>query len=237
MGCQMTLKPEVTAITFVALGTSLPDTFASKASAVNEPTADNSLGNITGSNSVNVFLGLGLPWMIAAIYWSHHADDPVLAAQWHAKYADEPWHTPDMAVGFAVPAGQLGYSVAIFTVCALICLGTLMLRRSVLGFERARPCKVHTHTHIYIGLPSGPPLWPLGSAAAPEARQHGARCARQARWPLGDAPRAPPAPYLRSHAPLSTPPRLGGPEWHKNVTVVLFVFLWFFYIALSAAAA
>ena len=158
----MGLKSSVTAITFVALGTSLPDTFASKASAVNEPTADNSLGNITGSNSVNVFLGLGLPWMIAAIYWSHHADDPVLAAQWHAKYADEPWHTPDMAVGFAVPAGQLGYSVAIFTVCALICLGTLMLRRSVLGFERARPCKVHTHIYIYIlGLPSALPsgLW------------------------------------------------------------------------------
>ena len=152
----MGLKSSVTAITFVALGTSLPDTFASKASAVNEPTADNSLGNITGSNSVNVFLGLGLPWMIAAIYWSHHADDPVLAAQWHAKYADEPWHTPDMAVGFAVPAGQLGYSVAIFTVCALICLGTLMLRRSVLGFERARPCKVHTHTYIYIRPPLRP---------------------------------------------------------------------------------
>ena len=48
----MGLQSSVTAITFVALGTSLPDTFASKASAVNEPTADNSLGNITGSNGV-----------------------------------------------------------------------------------------------------------------------------------------------------------------------------------------
>ena len=28
-----------------------------------------SIGNITGSNSVNVFLGLGLPWCIASIYW------------------------------------------------------------------------------------------------------------------------------------------------------------------------
>ena len=33
------------------------------------------------------------------------------------------------------------------------------------------------------------------------------------------------------------PPRLGGPEWHKNATVGLFVFLWFVYIALSASAA
>ena len=59
---------QVTAITIVALGTSLPDTFASKIAAVNEKTADNAIGNVTGSNSVNVFLGLGIPWIIAAIY-------------------------------------------------------------------------------------------------------------------------------------------------------------------------
>ena len=58
----------MTAITFVALGTSLPDTFASKAAAVNEKTADNAIGNVTGSNSVNVFMGIGIPWTIAAIY-------------------------------------------------------------------------------------------------------------------------------------------------------------------------
>ena len=34
-----------------------------------EKHADNAIGNVTGSNSVNVFLGLGLPWLIAAIYW------------------------------------------------------------------------------------------------------------------------------------------------------------------------
>ena len=32
-------------------------------------TADSAIGNVTGSNSVNVFLGLGLPWMIASIYY------------------------------------------------------------------------------------------------------------------------------------------------------------------------
>ena len=58
----------VTAITLVALGTSVPDLFASKTAAVNEDTADDSVGNVTGSNSVNVFLGLGLPWTLAAIY-------------------------------------------------------------------------------------------------------------------------------------------------------------------------
>ena len=52
----------------MALGTSLPDLFASRAAAMNEKYADNAIGNITGSNSVNVFLGLGLPWLIASIY-------------------------------------------------------------------------------------------------------------------------------------------------------------------------
>ena len=56
------------AITLVALGTSLPDTFASKAAAIGEKYADSAVGNVTGSNSVNVFLGLGLPWLIATIY-------------------------------------------------------------------------------------------------------------------------------------------------------------------------
>ena len=60
----------MTAITFVALGTSLPDLFASKQAAQQEKTADSCIGNVTGSNSVNVFLGLGLPWVMAAIYWT-----------------------------------------------------------------------------------------------------------------------------------------------------------------------
>ena len=67
-GCLIGLKNEVTAITFVALGTSLPDLFASKNAAVNEKYADAAVGNVTGSNSVNVFLGLGTPWVIACIY-------------------------------------------------------------------------------------------------------------------------------------------------------------------------
>ena len=69
-GCLISLKPAVNAITLVAMGTSLPDLFASKTAAVQEEHADNSVGNVTGSNSVNVFLGLGLPWTIAAIYWT-----------------------------------------------------------------------------------------------------------------------------------------------------------------------
>ena len=59
LGCALGLKETVTAITIVAVGTSLPDTFASKRAAELDPSADNSVGNVTGSNCVNVFLGLG----------------------------------------------------------------------------------------------------------------------------------------------------------------------------------
>jgi len=106
-GCLIGLEDEVTAITFVALGTSLPDTFASKAAAVNEKHADNAIGNVTGSNSVNVFLGLGLPWVIAAIY--------------HFSSED----------GFEVKAGALTFSVTIYIICAIIAIGLILIRRFV----------------------------------------------------------------------------------------------------------
>lgn len=120
-GCLVGLKDSVTAITFVALGTSLPDTFASKSAAVAERTADNAIGNVTGSNSVNVFLGLGLPWMIASIY-----------------------HVVNGST-FEVKGGSLGFSVMLYTITAIICVGLLMLRRSLALFGNAE-----------LGGPAGP---------------------------------------------------------------------------------
>ena len=72
LGCSIGLKEAVTAITLVAVGTSLPDTFASKTAAQSSATADSAIGNVTGSNSVNVFVGLGLPWVISALYAKKH---------------------------------------------------------------------------------------------------------------------------------------------------------------------
>lgn len=70
LGCVVGLDPSITAITFVAIGTSLPDTFASVTAAQSSEYADSAIGNVTGSNSVNVFLGLGLPWVISTMYMS-----------------------------------------------------------------------------------------------------------------------------------------------------------------------
>merc|ERR1711992_349536 len=123
-GCLIGLKDEVTAITFVALGTSLPDTFASKAAAVNEKHADNAIGNVTGSNSVNVFLGLGLPWMIGAIYWRLAGANQ----EWRSKYelnADgdpNQWLVRFREGAFVVESGALAFSVLVFSLNAIVCL-------------------------------------------------------------------------------------------------------------------
>ena len=148
VGCCLGISKATTAITLVAMGTSLPDTFASMTAAKQEPYADASIGNITGSNSVNVFLGLGLPWMFAALYWANASEANVAA--WHARYASEAWYTPGMPVGFAVPAGTLGTSVSIFSACAILTLGSLMFRRATEGFELGGPTAPKTVTAIFM---------------------------------------------------------------------------------------
>jgi len=137
LGCTMGVPDAITAITFVALGTSLPDTFASKTAATQDEYADASIGNVTGSNSVNVFLGLGLPWLMGAVYWGG-ADD-TKKAEWAEKYKDTtiPQDYPDG--GFTVIAGDLGFSVIVFAICACTTIGVLVLRRKVFGGELGGP--------------------------------------------------------------------------------------------------
>ncbi|XP_073322561.1 sodium/calcium exchanger 1a isoform X17 [Pagrus major] len=104
-GCTVGLKDSVTAVVFVALGTSVPDTFASKVAAIQDQYADASIGNVTGSNAVNVFLGIGVAWSIAAIY--------------HYSQGQE----------FRVDPGTLAFSVTLFTIFAFICVAVLIYRR------------------------------------------------------------------------------------------------------------
>lgn len=132
-GCILNIKPSVTAITFVALGTSLPDTFASGSAALAEKYADSAVGNVTGSNSVNVFLGLGLPWVIAVLWeGSTPADvkgyDPTKSA---VDGKSMGWSNAN----YYVPASSLGFSCSVFCFCACICVTILVIRRRVLGGE------------------------------------------------------------------------------------------------------
>lgn len=65
----------------------------------------------TGSNSVNVFLGLGLPWVLSTMY--------------------------GVATGkpYKVPTGNLTQSVIIFSVLGALCIIILILRRKVRSDE------------------------------------------------------------------------------------------------------
>ncbi|KAM4599893.1 sodium/calcium exchanger 1b isoform 1-T1 [Fundulus diaphanus] len=129
-GCTVGLKDSVTAVVFVALGTSVPDTFASKVAAIQDQYADASIGNVTGSNAVNVFLGIGVAWSIAAIY--------------HNSKGRE----------FKVDPGTLAFSVTLFTIFAFITVATLMYRRRPeIGGELGGPRtpKVLT-TMLFISL-------------------------------------------------------------------------------------
>lgn len=84
---------------------SFTDTFASKVAATQDQYADASIGNVTGSNAVNVFLGIGVAWSIAAIY--------------HAANGEQ----------FRVSPGTLAFSVTLFTIFAFINVGVLLYRR------------------------------------------------------------------------------------------------------------
>ncbi|KAL3212507.1 hypothetical protein MRX96_007924 [Rhipicephalus microplus] len=127
-GCTIGLKDSVTAISLVALGTSIPDTFASKVAAQNDKYADSSIGNVTGSNAVNVFLGIGVAWSLAAlVHWGR-------------------------GTTFEVLPGNLAFSVTIFCVCALLCCVVLLMRRNkIVGGELGGPMRFKLPTTILFG--------------------------------------------------------------------------------------
>lgn len=126
-GCTIGLKDTVTAVAFVALGTSVPDTFASKVAAVNDKYADSSIGNVTGSNAVNVFLGIGIAWSIAAAVHYFRGDQ------------------------FLVDPGSLAFSVTLFCCCAFITCIILLLRRNKrVGGELGGPMIYKVPTAIFF---------------------------------------------------------------------------------------
>ncbi|KAM7361710.1 sodium/calcium exchanger 3 isoform 3-T7 [Cochliomyia hominivorax] len=126
-GCTLGVKDAVTAICFVALGTSIPDTFASKVAAIQDKYADASVGNVTGSNAVNVFLGIGVAWSLAAIV--HEAKGTV----------------------YAVEPGTIAFSVTLFCTEALIAIIILLLRRSKkVGGELGGPKNIKIVSSIIL---------------------------------------------------------------------------------------
>jgi len=132
-GCVLGITDDVTAIIFVALGTSMPDLFASLSAAKEDETADASIVNVTGSNSVNVFLGLGLPWTIGAIYWALKTN----TAEWEMRYPEH--RRVEGGAAFVVESRNLGFCVLVFGAACIVALFLLFLRRHMLGAELGGP--------------------------------------------------------------------------------------------------
>lgn len=157
-GCALGVQDSITAISIVALGTSVPDLFASRTAAKQDEYADASIVNVTGSNSVNVFLGIGLPWMWASLYWYFRGANE----QWTKRYGEEfggDWGQNGGAA-FIVRSGQLFFSVLVFAVTAIICLACIVLRRHWYGGELGGPSDPKAYSSallimlwaLYIGL-------------------------------------------------------------------------------------
>jgi len=88
--------------------------------------ADSAVGNVTGSNSVNVFLGLGLPWVIAVIY----------SEQNNTVYE--------------VPAEGLAISVIMFLCCSLVGISLLVIRRFCCKGELGGPTGSRVCSAIFM---------------------------------------------------------------------------------------
>lgn len=110
-GCVCGLSPLAIGMSLVAAGTSLPDTFCSRTAALKDSHADAAVGNITGSNAANVFLGLGLPWLISSCYYAARGEK------------------------FCSDSGALAFSVLVYSGVALVWLAVLFGRRFIAGGE------------------------------------------------------------------------------------------------------
>lgn len=144
-----------------------------------DETADSSITNVTGSNSVNVFLGLGLPWTIASLYW--YINGPT--DEWRARYGasadggryNNYWFNDGARGGtlpgvgyeysysysgrghnyYVVSSAGLAAAIVSYTLCSFVALGLLQYRRVAYGGELGGPAlsrKVHAAIFVCLYL-------------------------------------------------------------------------------------
>ena len=110
-GCIIELKDPITAIIFVALGTSIQNLFTSIRAAYKSRYADSALAIIPICSWVNVFVGLGLSWIVAIIYYESKNK------------------------AYSVPASTLGLEALMFFIFAAVTYILLLLKRWITGGE------------------------------------------------------------------------------------------------------
>ena len=123
LSCVLGLHPALNAACFVAIGASIPDLMASRHAAEKERYADAAIGNITGSNSVNVFLGMGISWMIGSIYYYNN---DITNGPEGGVYAPGEWH---------VARDPMITAIITYLILSVITFVILILRRIVVKGE------------------------------------------------------------------------------------------------------
>ncbi|XP_048235777.1 magnesium/proton exchanger isoform X1 [Ricinus communis] len=117
ISCVTGINAYVIAFTALAAGTSWPDLVASKIAAERQITADSAIANITCSNSVNIYVGIGVPWLIDTAY--------------NFFAYREPLRVQD--------AAGLSFSLLVFFSTSVGCIAVLVYRRLTLGAELGGP--------------------------------------------------------------------------------------------------
>ncbi|OWM63558.1 hypothetical protein CDL15_Pgr019508 [Punica granatum] len=130
ISCTTGINAYVIAFTALAAGTSWPDLVASKIAAERQTTADSAIANITCSNSVNIYVGIGIPWLIDTAYNFIAYGEPLRIQN----------------------AAGLSFSLLVFFSTSVGCIGVLVLRRLTLGAELGGPRFWAWATSIYFML-------------------------------------------------------------------------------------
>lgn len=128
--CVTGINAYVIAFTALASGTSWPDLVASKIAAERQTTADSAIANITCSNSVNIYVGIGVPWLIDTAYNFILYREPLRIQN----------------------AAGLSFSLLVFFSTSVGCISVLVLRRLTLGAELGGPKPWAWLTSIYFML-------------------------------------------------------------------------------------
>uniref|UniRef100_A0A0E0J564 Sodium/calcium exchanger membrane region domain-containing protein n=1 Tax=Oryza nivara TaxID=4536 RepID=A0A0E0J564_ORYNI len=128
ISCVTGVSPYVIAFTALAAGTSWPDLVASKIAAERQITADSAITNITCSNSVNIYVGIGVPWLVDTMYNYFVYKKPL--------YIDN--------------AAGLSFSLLVFFATSFGCITVLVLRRVILGAELGGPRMWAWATSVYF---------------------------------------------------------------------------------------
>uniref|UniRef100_A0A0E0RBS0 Sodium/calcium exchanger membrane region domain-containing protein n=1 Tax=Oryza rufipogon TaxID=4529 RepID=A0A0E0RBS0_ORYRU len=128
ISCVTGVSPYVIAFTALAAGTSWPDLVASKIAAERQITADSAIANITCSNSVNIYVGIGVPWLVDTMYNYFVYQKPL--------YIDN--------------AAGLSFSLLVFFATSFGCITVLVLRRVILGAELGGPRMWAWATSVYF---------------------------------------------------------------------------------------